>query len=103
MNTRNIVKEAWKVLQIPGKPYSEQIEAINNILDGHNVMVVAPTSFGKSVIYQVPAIINGNNDRWTLVIEPTLALIADQVQRLQELGIKAEMLTSRNRDEHCTM
>lgn len=100
MKTRNIVKDAWKVLQIPGKPYSEQIEAINNILDGHNTMVIAPTSFGKSAIYQVPAIINSNSSKWTLIIEPTLALITDQVQRLQQLGITAEMLTSRSKDEH---
>lgn len=100
MKTRNNIKEAWKSLHIPGNPRKEQLEAINNILDGCDTMVIAPTSFGKSAIYQVPAVINAGRRRWTLVIEPTLALIADQVQGLQELGVGAEMLTSRNKNKH---
>lgn len=62
--------------------------------------VIAPTSAGKSAIYQIPAIIKSGKGKWTLVIEPTLALIADQVNKLQELGIDAEMLTGRNKDKH---
>lgn len=103
MKTRKNMKEAWDVLQIPGKPHREQIEAMNDLLDGRDTMVVAPTSFGKSAIYLAPALINGGKGKWTLVIEPTLALIADQVSRLQGLGIAAGMLTSRNYDDHCSI
>lgn len=96
-------QSAWNTLQIPGKPHSKQIKAINSILDGQDTLVVAPTSFGKSAIYLVPAIINSSKGKWTLVIEPTLALIADQVNKLQEFGINAEMMTSRNAGEHATI
>jgi len=100
MKTSKVFKAAWEeTLQIPGVPREEQITAINSILDKQDTFVVAPTSFGKSAIYLVPAIIN-RKDKWTLVIEPTLALIADQVSNLKQLGIAADMLTSRNRDDH---
>jgi len=100
MKISKLFQSAWNTLQIPGKPHYEQIEAVNSIHDGHDTLVVAPTSFGKTAIYLVPAIINGNEGQWTLVIEPTLALIADQVNKLQNLGIVAEMMTSRNSGEH---
>lgn len=100
MKVSHSFKSAWNTLQIPGKPRSEQIEAIKSILGGHYILVIAPTSFGKSAIYLIPAIINGSKGGWTLVIEPTLALIADQVNKLQSLGIAAEMMTSRNKSKH---
>ena len=77
-----------------------QINPINSVLDKHDTMVIAPTSAGKSAVYQVPALIGEVSHKWTLVIEPTLALIADQVRKLQKLGIAAEMLTSQNNDKH---
>jgi len=100
MKTSKVFKATWEeILQIPGVPHENQIKAINSILDKQDTFVVAPTSFGKSAIYLVPAIIN-RKDKWTLVIEPTLALIADQVNKLQKLSIAADMLTNRNRDDH---
>lgn len=77
-----------------------QIEPINNILDHRDTLVIAPTSAGKSAIYQIPAVINSKKDKWTLVVEPTLALIVDQVNKLQSMGIAAEVITNRNSDEH---
>ena len=103
MKISHSFKSAWKTLRIPDKPRSGQIKAITSILNRQDTLVVAPTSFGKSAIYLVPAIVNNSKDKWTLVIEPTLPLIADQVNKLQELGISAEMLTSRNRDEHSSI
>lgn len=99
MKTSKKFKAAWETLQIPNKPRRKQIEAIDSILDGQDTLVVAPTSFGKSAIYLVPAIVNSGKE-WTLVIEPTLALIADQVNSLQTKGIATDMLTSRNREDH---
>ena len=58
-----------------------QIEPIQSILNGHDTMVIAPTSAGKSAIYQLPALIKAEERQWTLVIEPTLSLISDQVQK----------------------
>ena len=98
MKTSNVVKDAMRQLCID-KLRKCQIKPIDNILNGTDTMVIAPTSAGKSAIYQIPAIVN-RSSQWTLVIEPTLALIADQVHQLKELGIAAEMLTGRNKDEH---
>lgn len=100
MKINNSVKNAMCQLHID-KLRKFQIEPINSILDKKDTLVIAPTSAGKSTIYQVPAIIgNSRYSKWTLVIEPTLALIANQVQQLRQLGISAEMLTGRNRDKH---
>ena len=80
-----------------------QIEPIQSILNGHDTMVIAPTSAGKSAIYQLPALIKAEERQWTLVIEPTLSLISDQVQKLQGKGINAAYVTSRNKEEHCAI
>ena len=77
-----------------------QIEPIQSILNGHDTMVIAPTSAGKSAIYQLPALIKAEERQWTLVIEPTLSLISDQVQKLQTKGINAAYVTSRNKAQH---
>lgn len=70
----------------------EQINPINSILDGNDIFVVAPTSSGKSLIYQLPA--SMHEDQLTLVIEPTMALMHDQVRKLKNLGINAEYVDS---------
>ena len=69
-----------------------QIRPINHILNAKDTMVIAPTSAGKSLIYQLPALVN--NDKLTLVIEPTLSLMHDQVQRLKQRGVDAEYIDS---------
>ena len=61
-----------------------QIDPINSILEQEDTFVVTPPSEGKSAIYQVPALIFPGV---TLVIEPTLLLIYDQVANLQLHGI----------------
>ena len=77
-----------------------QIKPIQSILNDYDTMVIAPTSAGKSAIYQLPALIKAKDRQWTLVIEPTLALIGDQVQKLQEKGIAAASITGRNGPDH---
>ena len=69
-----------------------QIKPINDILDDQDIFVVAPTSSGKSLIYQLPASMQKN--KLTLVLEPTLALMHDQVRKLVNLGISAAYLDS---------
>ena len=91
MKIKKSVKEAMKQLQIK-KLRRNQIKPINSVLDGRDTMVIAPTSYGKSLLYQIPAIVNGK--KLTVVIEPLLALIHDQVEKLQGLGIAAFYLDS---------
>lgn len=99
MKTRNIVKEAVQKLG-----YTElrkpQIQPINDLMDGKDILLIAPTSMGKSAVFQVPGLAQAKQKpgSWVLVIEPTLALIYDQVRRLQEKGIPAAYLTGKNTD-----
>lgn len=96
MKIKKSVKEAMKHLHID-KLKRNQIKPINSILDGHDTLVIAPTSYGKSLIYQIPAVIQ--EKELTVVIEPLLALIHDQVEKLQSLGISAAYLDSTQTDK----
>jgi ATP-dependent DNA helicase RecQ len=64
-----------------GRLHPEQREAMKAIRAGTDTMAVLPTGFGKSLIYQVPAVMA---DRPTVVVSPLLALIADQEQSLRK-------------------
>ena len=65
--------------------YAHQTEAINNLYDGHNVIVSTSTSSGKSLIYQVPVLHELEKDRHTraMYIFPTKALAQDQKKSLK--------------------
>ena len=65
---------------------SQQEKAIDAILKGSNVFVSMPTGGGKSLIYTLPALASPG---MTIVIEPTLSLIQDQLQRMQRKSINA--------------
>jgi ATP-dependent DNA helicase RecQ len=58
-----------------------QKEAIASVLDGHDTLVVMPTGFGKSAIYQIAALML---DGPTVVVSPLIALQKDQSQHIQE-------------------
>ena len=68
-----------------------QEDIIAAIMAGENLLAVMPTGAGKSLCYQLPAIIKQTK---TIVISPLVALIADQVSALKENGVAAEMLHS---------
>ena len=63
-----------------------QQEIISSALEGRDTLALLPTGGGKSVCFQVPALMR---DGLALVVTPLVALMKDQVQNLQERGIKA--------------
>ena len=70
-----------------------QAEVIAAVLDGGPVMAVMPTGSGKSMCYQLPALVD---EGLTLVVSPLIALMRDQVQQLRALGVPAGSLNSSN-------
>ncbi|WP_203651475.1 DNA helicase RecQ [Secundilactobacillus yichangensis] len=68
-----------------------QEEAINDVLNHQNVLAIMPTGGGKSLCYQIPALML---DGVTLVVSPLISLMKDQVDALNENGIAATFINS---------
>ncbi|MBG6110704.1 ATP-dependent DNA helicase RecQ [Flavobacterium sp. CG_23.5] len=81
-----ILQKYWK----HDKFRSLQNEIINSVLSGQDTFALMPTGGGKSVCFQIPAMMN---DGICLVISPLVALMKDQVANLQKRDIKAIALT----------
>jgi ATP-dependent DNA helicase RecQ len=64
-----------------------QQEIIQAVLDGRDVLALLPTSGGKSICFQVPALMRPG---LCIVVSPLVALMKDQVDRLKEIGVAAE-------------
>jgi ATP-dependent DNA helicase RecQ len=68
-----------------------QAEAIRAVLSGSDALIVMPTGGGKSLCYQIPALVL---DGLTLVVSPLIALMLDQVAALERRGIAAALINS---------
>ncbi|MEM8793309.1 MAG: DNA helicase RecQ [Pseudomonadota bacterium] len=75
-----------------------QREIVDAVVSGRDVLAIMPTGGGKSLCYQLPALMR---DGLTLVISPLIALMRDQVVALREAGVEAGALSSGN-DPHET-
>jgi ATP-dependent DNA helicase RecQ len=71
-----------------------QADVIRDVLAGRPVVAVMPTGAGKSLCYQLPALVLAERGHVTLVVSPLIALMKDQVDALTERGIPAVALTS---------
>ena len=77
-----------------------QEEIVEAVAAGENVLAIMPTGGGKSLCFQLPALMR---DGVTVVISPLIALMRDQVRALQASGVVAGALTSGNTEEETEM
>ena len=82
MTAQEVLQQYWGHEAF--RPMQEEI--ISQALDGKDVLAILPTGGGKSVCFQVPALMQ---DGIALVVTPLIALMKDQVQNLQARGIRA--------------
>ncbi len=68
-----------------------QAEIVESVASGEDALVVMPTGAGKSLCYQLPAVVRGGT---TLVVSPLIALMKDQVDALQAKGVRATCINS---------
>ena len=82
-----ILQQYWKYPAF--RPLQEEI--VQSVLDGKDTLALLPTGGGKSICFQVPGMIL---EGVTIVISPLIALMKDQVEQLQQRGIKAAAIYS---------
>ncbi len=76
------------------RPTQERV--VESVLNHQDCLVLMPTGGGKSICYQVPALVN---DGVTIVVSPLIALMKDQVEALKQNGVSAEFLNSSLQEE----
>lgn len=88
-NPQETLKQYWGYADFK----HPQKEIIDSVLEGKDTLAILPTGGGKSLCYQIPAVMN---EGITLVISPLIALMQDQVNSLNQIGIGAASITSQN-------
>ena len=104
-HTNNIMRERFGIHSL--RPLQSQI--IRRVLDGGHAMVVMPTGSGKSLCFQLPALVRHaeTGGGVALVFSPLIALMEDQVAALRSKGIRATYINSTlkraEREKRCRM
>ncbi|MEL7146672.1 MAG: DNA helicase RecQ [Bacteroidota bacterium] len=91
LHSEALLKDKLKEVFGYGQFRGNQEKIINNILSGKNTFVIMPTGAGKSLCYQLPAIIKEGT---AIVISPLIALMKNQVDQMNAVGINARFLNS---------
>ncbi|MCA1715204.1 MAG: DEAD/DEAH box helicase, partial [Gammaproteobacteria bacterium] len=79
----------------------EQGAVVDHVTGGGDALVLMPTGSGKSLCYQLPALLR---DGCAIVVSPLIALMQDQVEALRQLGVRAAFLNStQDADEAATI
>ncbi|MEZ5661854.1 MAG: DNA helicase RecQ [Burkholderiaceae bacterium] len=84
---RALLRRIWGYERFRG----DQEDIICHVADGGDALVLMPTGGGKSVCYQLPALLR---EGVALVVSPLIALMQDQVETLRTMGVRAEFLNS---------
>ncbi len=87
VNLKDALKKVFGYNQFRGN----QEKIIQNVLDGKNTFVIMPTGAGKSLCYQLPAVIL---EGVAIIVSPLIALMKNQVDQLQAFGVDARVLNS---------
>ncbi|MEN2981800.1 MAG: RecQ family ATP-dependent DNA helicase, partial [Thermus sp.] len=82
---RRVAEDVYRLVLAKDR-WAKQAEAIQAALEGHHLLALLPTGFGKSLAFQIPAWLQ---EGLTLVVSPLVALMKDQADRLAELGLPA--------------
>ena len=77
-----------------------QEEVIGRVVGGQHTLAVMPTGAGKSLCYQLPAVVREGT---ALVISPLIALMHDQIRSANAIGLRAASLTSADSDREQTV
>ncbi len=94
MDEARLPQNALKLLQnVFGYPAfrGQQAEIVQHVASGGDALVLMPTGGGKSLCYQIPAMLR---DGVGVVVSPLIALMQDQVDALEEVGVRAAFLNS---------
>jgi ATP-dependent DNA helicase RecQ len=86
-NLQSVLRKYWGYDEF--RPLQARI--VQSLIDGHDCCVVMPTGGGKSLCYQLPAVVSG---RTAVVVSPLISLMQDQAASLEQMGIPAAALNS---------
>lgn len=92
ISAQDILKDVFGYDAFRGK----QLDVIENVVAGKNVLAVMPTGAGKSLCFQVPGLMR---DGLTIVVSPLISLMQNQVEALKIAGVLAETINSNNTQE----